>query len=104
MIIPGNVAISADGSYVAFASDASNLIANDINGAGDIFRFDTQYTLLLRADTNTQGAQGNANSDDASISGDGQIIAFASLADNLLSGDTNGYMDIFCPVLPRIVD
>lgn len=40
------------------------------------------------------GTSGNGMSTDASISADGRWIAFQSFADNLVSDDTNGYMDV----------
>ncbi len=41
------------------------------------------------------GTYGNDRSEDPSISGDGRFVAFESLADNLVSGDTNGARDVF---------
>ncbi|MBK8176412.1 MAG: PD40 domain-containing protein [Rhodospirillales bacterium] len=87
--------ISADGRYVAFASDASNLVADDTNGLTDIFVKDLQTGAIIRATTGADGTQANADSTHASISADGRYVAFASNASNLVSGDTNGVTDIF---------
>jgi len=91
-----NPSITADGRYVAFASDASNLVAGDTNGQRDIFYFDSQTSLVHRVSLSQQGAQGNGASNNPSISSaSGLYIAFESLASNLVVGDTNGFSDIF---------
>jgi len=82
--------ISADGRYVAFSSDASNLVSVDINGGGkDIFVYDGDEgtTKLL-----TEG--GDFGSFGASISADGQLIAFTSNARNLAPVDRTVSADI----------
>ena len=43
----------------------------------------------------SSGVQGNHASYSPSISADGQIVAFESIASNLVAGDTNGLYDIF---------
>jgi Tol biopolymer transport system component len=86
--------ISADGKYVAFESFASNLVAGDINGADDIFVRDLESGTTVLVSTGS-GGQGNSYSSDPSISADGRYVAFDSLADNLVAGDTNGNQDVF---------
>ncbi len=87
--------ISADGRYVAFASRASNLVSNDTNGQCDIFVRDRQAGTTTLVSVDSSGNQGNGGSDYPSISADGRFIAFNSIADNLVTGDTNGQNDIF---------
>lgn len=87
--------ISSDGRYVAFASYASNLAANDTNTMVDIFRKDMQTGDLLRVSTDGAAAQGNMDSYAPSMSGDGQWVAFQSYASNFVANDTNGASDIF---------
>jgi hypothetical protein len=82
--------ISGDGRYVAFVSDASNLVANDVNGAADVFVHDSQTGQTVRASVNANGS-----SFDPSISTDGRFVVFSSGATNLISNDTNGRNDIF---------
>ena len=91
----GRPAISDDGRYVAFASNASNLVSDDTNGTGDIFVRDRQTGATTRVSVRTNGAQANGASSAPEISGDGRFVAFYSDASNLLNGDTNGYADIF---------
>jgi Tol biopolymer transport system component len=87
--------ISADGRYVAFYSDASNLVSGDTNNAGDIFVYDTVANTTRRVSVASDGTQGNSSSGKASISTDGRYVAFESAASNLVSGDTNNAGDIF---------
>jgi Tol biopolymer transport system component len=87
--------ISADGRYVAFQSNASNLVPDDTNGWSDIFVHDRQTIMTSRVSVASDGTQGNYWSWQPSISADGRYVAFTSFADNLVPGDTNGYLDIF---------
>ncbi len=82
--------ISGDGRYVAFISDATNLVEGDTNFTTDIFRKDTQTGELLRVNVSAIGTQANSRSESPSISADGRYVAFASNADNLIAGDANG--------------
>ena len=88
-------AISADGRYVAFMSDATNLVAGDTNGMSDVFVKDTLTGVTSRVSVDSGGLQGNAPSSSPSISADGRVIAFASDATNLVANDTNGATDVF---------
>jgi Tol biopolymer transport system component len=90
-----NPSLSSDGRYLAFASDATNLVASDTNAARDIFLFDSQTNLVRRLSVSQQGAQGNAASNNPAISANGRWVAFASDANNLVLGDTNGFSDIY---------
>jgi len=88
-------AISADGRYVAFQSDASNLVSGDTNGTSDIFVHDRQTGVTRRVTVDSAGNQGNSGSGGRDISADGRYVAFESVASNLVPGDTNGVSDIF---------
>ena len=88
-------AISDDGRYVAFQSDATNLVAGDTNAATDVFLHDRQTGATTRVSVSSTGVQGNAASDDAAISGDGSTVAWESAATNLVADDTNAKQDIF---------
>ena len=88
--------MSADGRYVAFASDASNLVAGDLNGVYDAFVHDRQSGTTRRASVSTTGAEANGPVEaDISLSADGQRLAFSAGATNLVPGDTNGEYDVF---------
>lgn len=92
-----NPSMSSDGRYVAFASDASDLVSGDTNSARDIFLFDAQTDLVRRLSLSQQGSQGNGASNNPAISAAGRYVAFESVANNLdtFNGDTNGFSDIF---------
>ncbi len=87
--------ISADGRYVAFASQASNLVSDDMNNAKDIFVKDTQTNTITRVSVDSAGTEGDGASREPSISGDGRYVVFTSAATNLVSGDTNDAEDVF---------
>ncbi|MCW5979065.1 MAG: right-handed parallel beta-helix repeat-containing protein [Bryobacteraceae bacterium] len=87
--------LSADGRYVAFASQASNLATGDSNGVFDVFVHDRQTGATTRVSVTSAGAQGNGDSSRASISADGRYVAFMSYATNLVTGDANGTADVF---------
>jgi Tol biopolymer transport system component len=87
--------ISADGRYVAFASTARNLVHGDTNGVVDVFVRDRWAHQTQRVSISSSGAQANAVSTEASISADGNHVAFASAASNLVAQDSNAKFDIF---------
>lgn len=87
--------LSADGRYVAFISDASNLISDDTNGLYDVFVHDRLTGQTSRVSIATDGMEGNNHAGHPSISGDGRYVTFISDASNLVSGDTNDDTDIF---------
>jgi Tol biopolymer transport system component len=87
--------VSGSGRFVAFESSASNLVPGDTNGAVDVFVRDHRDGTTRRVSTSGAGAQGNNASHQPSISDDGNLVAFQSYADNLVPGDTNGYLDVF---------
>ena len=87
--------ISADGRFVAFESDASNLVPGDTNASGDIFVRDLLTNTTTRLSVDSAGNQGNSDSELPSISADGRFVAFESDASNLVPGDTNASFDIF---------
>ncbi|RJP34457.1 MAG: hypothetical protein C4536_02670 [Actinobacteria bacterium] len=81
--------ISADGRYVAFESDASNLVSPSTCGR-QVFRKDLATGEIKLASCNLAGFSGNADSMSASISGDGRYVAFESDAINLVTPATSG--------------
>jgi hypothetical protein len=90
-----NPAVSGDGSIVAFASVATNLVAGDISGAEDVFVRDRQTGTTTRVSVATGGVEANSHSWQLAIRTDGRIVAFASVATNLVTGDTNERADVF---------
>lgn len=91
-------AISADGRFVAFISSANNMVGGDGNGAADAFVHDRNTGLTARVSVSSTGVQGNNPTGDAvwvSLSATGHYVAFSSEATNLVTGDTNGWLDTF---------
>jgi RHS repeat-associated protein len=87
--------VSADGRFVVFESDATNLVANDLNGRRDVFIRDLQLGTTSLVSANPLALPGNGDSSEPSISDDGRFIAFASEASDLVAGDTNFTTDVF---------
>jgi Tol biopolymer transport system component len=87
--------LSADGRFVSFQSDATNLDGEDSNGVRDAFVHDRLTGETYRVSLSSQGEEGNQSSQRARISGDGRFIVFDSEATNLVEGDSNGVMDVF---------
>ena len=93
--ISASPSISADGRFVSFISNATNLVAGDTNNAADIFVHDRQTGVTQRVSVDSLGGEANDLSDTHSISADGRLVAFETLATNLVTGDSNGGFDIF---------
>ncbi|MHB1351015.1 MAG: TolB family protein [Desulfobulbaceae bacterium] len=87
--------VSGDGRYVAFSSDATNLVAGDSNLSTDIFVRDRTAGTTELASVSSEEVQGNSSSRDPRISLDGRYIVFVSEADNLVTDDTNIASDVF---------
>ncbi|MBI2924166.1 MAG: PD40 domain-containing protein [Verrucomicrobia bacterium] len=88
--------ISADGRYVVFKSRASNLVADDANGASDVFVRDLVAGTTLLVSVNRQGtAPGNLLSSEPFLGADGRTVIFASFASDLVPGDFNDAKDVF---------
>lgn len=90
----GNPVISADGRFVAFVSDATNLVARDTNNAPDIFVHDQRTRQTTRVSMTTSESRYNGRTQ-LSISANGRFVAFDSSATNLVAGDTNNRWDVF---------
>ncbi len=90
-----NPSTSANGRFVAFESEATNLVGGDTEGHTDIFVHDRKTKKTKRVSVRSNGNEANASSLDASISADGHLVAFQSQATNLVPGDTNGHTDVF---------
>jgi hypothetical protein len=93
--------LSANGRYAAFTSRAPNLVADDRNEKADVFVHDRWTGRTIRVSLTSDGTEADGDSFVAGISADGRIVAFTSLADNLVRGDTNGRRDVFVAWLRR---
>lgn len=86
--------ISDDGRFVAFVSDANDLVSGDSNGEFDVFVRDREAGTTERVSVGV-GGQGNGASYVPQISGNGRYVVFTSAATNLVAGDTNNRDDVF---------
>jgi Tol biopolymer transport system component len=91
----GGAAISADGRFVAFQSEASDLVAGDTNRSTDVFVRDRVMRTTRRVSLGRGGTQSNGSSEAVAISGDGRFVAFTSSASRLVAEDTNRERDVF---------
>jgi Tol biopolymer transport system component len=91
----GDAKISANGRFVVFNSDATNLVPNDTNNRQDVFIRDLKTKTTRRISVSSAGEQADDGSADGSISADGRFVAFESDATNLIASDGNGFRDIF---------
>jgi Tol biopolymer transport system component len=89
------ICMSPDARFVAFECEATNLVPGDSNQAADILVRDRVLGTTERVSLTHSGGQSNGSSFYPSITPDGRFVAFMSSASNLVSGDTNGYWDVF---------
>jgi Tol biopolymer transport system component len=88
-------AISGDGRYVAFHSNATDLVSNDLTSEWEVFVHDMQSGWTSREGVSTTGVPGDSRSDYPALSFDGRFVAFESASTNLVQNDTNNTWDIF---------
>lgn len=75
--------ISGDGKTVAFESNSSNLVENDKNGFRDVFVWHAATDKIQTVSVGRNGIAADAESYEASVSGDGNLVAFTSAAGNI---------------------
>ncbi len=90
-----SLAATPNGRFLAFTSDADNLVPNDTNGFRDIFVRDRSSGTTLLVSVSTNGSAADGISSEPAISADGRYVAFTSAADNLTAGDANRVQDVF---------
>jgi Tol biopolymer transport system component len=89
-------AISGDGRFVAFDSQANTLVDDDENRQVDMFVHDrvrNTTRLISRGFDHTQARAGTSTR--PAIDFDGGTVAYDSSATNLVPGDTNHALDVF---------
>ena len=94
-ILSATAAVSMNGRYVAFASDADNLVAGDTNGYRDVFVRDLISGTNILVSANSNGLPAAGVSSEQSISRDGRYVVFSSSAADLVPGDANNSVDVF---------
>lgn len=97
---PGNkqsfgASISDDGRYVAFISDATNLVEGDSNDKQDVFVRDRKKSTTVRISVSNGGEQADKDCHEVVITADGRLLAFSSMASTLDENTNNRSADIF---------
>jgi hypothetical protein len=89
--------ISDDGRYVAYQSEATNLVQGDLNNTMDAFVYDRKTGSTERVSVASDGSEGNNFNfgEFPVISGNGKHIAYHSISSNIVPGDTNENFDVF---------
>lgn len=101
-LTPSVSALAGDTIFIAYISNATNLVANDTNATSDVLVTAVQVsgctltvTDTARASVATDGTESDGASSLPSISADGKFVAYRSVAGNLVEGDSNAIPDIF---------
>lgn len=89
-----DVSISDAGDTIAFVSVGDDLVANDVNGEQDVFVWNV-VDGIRRVSVSAAGIEADEDSSSPQVSGDGNVVVFASGAANLVAADSNGHDDIF---------
>ena len=94
--ISQEAAISDDGRYVAFVTFSTNLSPDDGDTIRDVYRRDlqTNTTTLVSRASGANGAKGNGDSVEVSMSGDGRLVEFVSTATEPIHDPTSA-LDIY---------
>lgn len=87
--------ITPDGRFIAFESEASNLVRGDQNQASDVFVYDPKRRKLVRASVTSDGSELTGSSRHPALSADGRFVAFESNATNLEPADQGSDPDIY---------
>jgi Tol biopolymer transport system component len=87
--------LSANGRFVAFGSEATDLVPGDTNARYDIFVHDMRTGSTVRVSVDSDGNQQTSSGETHAFSSNGRFVAFSTNAANLVPGDTNGQDDIF---------
>lgn len=87
--------LSANGRFVAFQSQAANLVPGDYNQTVDCFVRDRWTGITERVSVNSQGVEADAGAVQINLSLDGRYSIFSSPSTNLVLGDTNFVMDVY---------
>ena len=93
-----NPSVSANGRFVAFRSEASNLVggdSNDSNDSDDVFVHDRKTKMTERVSVHSNGTEGDGDSYTPAISANGRFVAFESSSTNLVGDDGNHRTDVF---------
>lgn len=94
------ISITSDCRYIAFISDASNLVSGDTNGLSDAFVYDTESHTTLRLNVSPSRAEvsnGNVSSIDVQYFPIGYyyVAVYASTSTSLIAPPTSGAEHVY---------
>jgi Tol biopolymer transport system component len=89
------LALTADARFLLMGVRSFNLVPGDTNNDWDLYLRDRQNGAIERVSVANDGAQANEETRQGDVSADGRFVAFASIASNLIVGDSNGMSDVF---------
>jgi WD40 repeat protein/DNA-directed RNA polymerase specialized sigma24 family protein len=97
MFQPELISISADGRYLGLTVYIDDMLARTlgVHHRSEVFVYDRISGSFEPVNLSSDGTPGNGVSINPSLSPDGRFVAFASLADNLVPGDSNKKADVF---------
>ena len=81
---PGKSGLSGDGRFIAFETDAANLVPGDVNKQADVFVKDLATGAIVRASVSASGGESNGASTFDALSENGRYVAFETTANNLV--------------------
>lgn len=87
--------VSDGAGTIAFDSSAANLVVGDTNGALDVFTHNPTSGVTTRLSVGPGGSQAAEESMAPAVSADGRFVAFTSLANTLVAGDSDFVRDVF---------
>lgn len=94
-VFTSDASISGNGRFIAYSTAANNMVQGDTNNQTDIFVFDRVTGTNRLVSQGMNGLPANGSSITPSISRDGALVAFVSLATNLVPGDVGGSRNIY---------
>ena len=94
-MLPSGGRLSDDGRMVVFTSLARDLVPGDRGYENDIFARDLRSGQTVKLSRSRSDRASRLSSGGERVSGDGRVTAFQSMADDLVSGDTNAFIDVF---------
>lgn len=88
--------LSRTGRWVAFSSDADDLVAGDDEGRADVFLADLRRRTTVRVSQAADGTGGNRHSgaNEVVVNSTGTAVTFQTYADNLVPGDVQDQREV----------
>jgi len=90
-----NPAISGNGAFVAYQSEANSISDRDFNGTSDVFIWEAATDTVVLVSREFSGESANGGSFEPALDEDGTSLLYLSAANNIIDGDSNGVSDVF---------